>query len=180
MSSYSYTIKDLTDRVQQYHKLLHNTQHYRKIWEASLKNQLIRWLDEVIKDVGLPAEIEEAETPYANLHGIMVSLGFERTDIAQIIDDEVRKPLYKFKGALGYYQVFNGKIKTVIHMPAIEEIQKPLPDKLLSIYRPDEFNKDLIVEHLVRFMDEICQYEDFDDEERPPSIGFHPAQRRKK
>ena len=30
-------------------------------------------------------------------------------------------------------------------------------------------------------MDEICQHEDFDDEERPPTIiGFHPAQRRKK
>ncbi len=176
----TYSKKELADRVQQYQKLLQNTQQYRKAWDETLKNKLTTWLTELIEEVGLSAEVEEAETPYVNLHGIMLSLGFERTDIAQVIDDEVHKPLYKFNGALGYYQVFNGKIKTVIHFPSIEEIQKPLPDKVLGIYRPDEFTKDLIVEHLVRFMEEICQYEDFDDEEPPPSIGFHPPQRRKK
>ena len=59
--------------------------------------------------------------------------------------------------------------------PHIEGYGQPLPPLNLEILRPDEVTAEQLVKHLEVFLQNITDWEDFDDEEqRSSSMGFNP------
>ncbi len=90
----------------------------------------------------------------------------------QKVNEHINRDLIKFNGALIYQQLFNGKIVVVINYPQIEDYSQPKPPKTIAIYRPEELKEPFLIRHLEEFVQEITNWEDYDDDEPMQRIGF--------
>ncbi len=166
-------LSGLKRKVEQYKEILENTEAYRKVWNASFRDEIINSLETMIKEIGLDAEVE-IKKDLLNLEAIVCSLGQGKSGIYQKVNDELKRPLIKAKGSLVYQQLFNGKIIVLIIYPTIENYGEPQPPKTIAIYRPEEIKEPFFVRHMEEFMKEVTKWEDYDDDDNQPAkrIGF--------
>lgn len=158
-------------KVLEYKNILANTDKFREEWKASLRDRIVKTLKDIVKDVELQAFID-VQTPVVNLEAVVLSLGVEKSGLAQRIDSHLKRDFIKQRGSLIYQQLFNGKIIVLIQYPFIENYGQPHEPKTIAIYRPDELQPDFFMRHLEEFMTEITQWEDFDDDLPAKRIGF--------
>ena len=162
----------LITKVQRYQGVLANTKSYRERWVSALKAQIISELENMVKVTGLKGTIE-ASDKIKHLEYIILSLGSEESGIAEVVNDNLHKPLIKTNGSLIYQQLYNGKIQVMIGYPFIEGFGEPRPPKIISIYRPEEIKTPFILRHMEEFIKEITQWEDFDDDDHVAAkIGY--------
>lgn len=162
----------LISKVTRYQSILSNTKTYRERWSASLKNQIVSELENMMKVTGLDGTIEVIDK-VRHLEFIVLNLGSEESGISEIINEKTDKPLIKHNGSLVYQQLFNGKIQVMIGYPYIEGFGEPRQPKVIAIYRPEEIKTPFLVRHMEDFIKEITQWEDYDDDDQPAAkIGF--------
>ena len=166
-------LSNLKKKVTLYNTILQNTEHYRQTWKESLRENIVKMLEEMIKETGMTATVE-VKRDLANLEAIVCSLGEAKSGIYQKVNEELNRPLIKHNGSLIYQQLFNGKVIVIITYPMIENYGEPRPPKTVAIYRPEELKEPFFVRHMEDFIKEVTQWEDYDDDEQTPTqqIGF--------
>ncbi len=162
---------NLKRKVTHYKEVLQNTENYRKIWREGLRDQLKNTVQEIAKEAGLELEVNLRED-LANLEAIEFSLGTVKSGMYQLVNDNIQRHLIKNNGSMIYQQLFNGKIIVMVNYPFIENYGKPRPPKTIGIYRPEEIQKPFCVRHLEEFIQEVTNWEDYDDDEPNKRIGF--------
>ncbi len=158
-------------KVAQYKETLAQTNAYREAWKNGLKDKLIKFLEESINEVGLEAKVE-TRTQLENMEAIVLSLGDVKSGMYQKVNTDIERHLIKHNGSLIYQQLFNGKIIVMIQYPFIENYGQPKPPKTIAIYRPEELKDPFCIRHLEEFMQDITDWEDYDDDEPNKKIGF--------
>ncbi len=161
----------LKHKVEKYKRVLANTEKYRQRWKDGLRDEIIKILKRAIKETDMPAKVKTHST-LENLEAIQVSLGTVRSGMFERVGDEVQRHLIKQNGSLIYQQLFNGKIMAMIHYPFIESLGQPPTPRTLGIYRPGELKESFYLRHLSDFMDDITEWEDYDDDEPNQRIGY--------
>ena len=168
-------MSDLTNlkrKVLQYKEVLENTVQYREVWEKSLRDQIVKQIKNICKEIGLPITVDLKED-IENLETIIVSLGSTKSGLYQKVDANIQRDLIKSNGSLVYQQLFNGKIVVLINLPYIEAYGEPQPPKTIAIYRPEEIKPPFIIRHLEDLVKEITLWEDYDDDDpRTQKIGY--------
>lgn len=164
----------LQRKVQEYKTIIANTEKFREEWKSTLRDRIVKTLKEISKAVELDAFIE-VQAPVLNLEAVVLTLGVEKSGLAQRIDSHIKRDFIKQRGSLIYQQLFNGKIIVLINYPFIESYGQPREPKTIAIYRPEELQSDFFLRHLEDFMSEITQWEDYDDDQPAKKIGFHPG-----
>lgn len=162
---------NLQRKVLQYKEVLQQTVIYRERWKEGLKQTIKDQLTYLAEESGLEGQVEE-KIELENLEAVMFSLGSVRSGMFQQLNDNFQRDLVKYKGALVYQQLFNGKIIVLIQYPFIEGYGEPKPPKTLAIYRPAELQPPFFIRHMEAFMTEITHWEDYDDDEPAQRIGF--------
>ncbi len=162
---------NLKRKVQQYEEVLDNTANYREAWHNTTRDSIRSILQQVIDETGLKAEVE-LRSDIENLEAVVMSLGQSKSGMYQKVSDEVQRHLIKHNGSLVYQQLFNGKIIVLINYPFIENYGKPRPPKTVAIYRPEELRKPYFIRHIEEFMQDVTNWEDYDDDEPNKRIGF--------
>ena len=158
--------------MRQYQTVLNNTIQYRAVWKESLRDRLIGYLKEVIRETELDATVSVKEG-MENLEAVVLSLGETKSGIYEAINEDIKRHLIKHNGSLIYQQLFNGKVIVLINYPAIEGYGQPRPPKTIAIYRPEEIKEPFLLRHMEEFVGEITMWEDYDDDEPSQKIGFH-------
>jgi hypothetical protein len=164
---------NLRRKVERYKEILQNTLQYRKIWNESLKKQIMAQLKALAEASGLSFSIEE-RNEIQNLGAVVLNLGTEVSGLREPVGNGLHRDLIKQNGSLVYQQLFNGKILVLINMPHVEKYGEPPVPKTLSIYRPEELKEAYILQHLETFVSDVTIWEDYDDEMPEPNqrIGF--------
>jgi hypothetical protein len=162
---------NLKRKADQYKEVLSNTVVYRKHWKESLKEFVMGQLKEMNDICELQGEID-CRSDLENLQAIVYSLGTVKSGLYQKVNHDIARHLIKQNGSLVYQQLFNGKIIVLINYPYIENYGQPRPPKTVAIYRPEELKAPYIVRHMETFLQEITNWEDFDDDEPNKRIGF--------
>ena len=162
---------NLSRKVAQYKETLAQTAAYREAWKNGLKDQLIKFLEESIKEVDLEAKVE-TRNQLENMEAVVLTLGDARSGMYQKVNNDFERHLIKHNGSLIYQQLFNGKIIVMIQFPFIENYGQPKPPKTIAIYRPEELKDPFCIRHLEEFMQDITDWEDYDDDEPSKKIGF--------
>lgn len=154
----------LTRKVSDYEEVLKNTAHNRSEWPKKLIPQLKKVLNHIIKETGLHAKVV-VKDGMENLNMVYLSLGQAYSGIAEKVEDsDLKRRLIKSKGSLVFQELFNGKILIMIMFPFIEGYGQPHPPKTLEILRPHELTNPFIVRYVETFLQEIIQWEDYDDD----------------
>ena len=65
-------------------------------------------------------------------------------------------------------------VMVMLNAPHIEGYGEPKPPRTLEIIRPDEMTPDLIFGHVERLLNDIIEWEDFDDDDRNKKVAFQP------
>ncbi|NND32092.1 MAG: hypothetical protein HKN76_05825 [Saprospiraceae bacterium] len=162
-------LTNIQNKVNQYQKILENTEQYRQDWHTSLKQMIIDQLEHIIKETGLAAKVE-VKSELQHMEAVALSLGHVESGISEKIG-EANRVLIKSNGNLVYQQLFNGKVMITIMFPFIEGLGKPRPPKNVEILRPAELKPPFLLRHVEEFLKEIIGWEDFDDDV-PQPIGF--------
>ncbi len=162
---------NLQRKVNQYKEVLQNTLAYRKAWKDSLREEIRAILLALVEATGLEAKVE-IRSEIENLEAAMLTLGQSKSGMYQKVNDDVRRDLIKHNGSLVYQQLFNGKIIVLINYPFIENYGQPRQPKTIAIYRPEELREPYYIRHMEEFIQEITNWEDFDDDEPNKRIGF--------
>ncbi len=164
---------NLKTKVTSYNEILSNTQNYRSVWQSDLKNFIIKRLEYIINQTGLKAEVQ-VNTQMENLESVVLSLGKQASGIGEKLSENATRPLIKHNGMLIYQQLFNGKVEVLLVLPFIEGYGKPVPPKMVAIYRPEEIIQPFIIRHVELFLKEVVNWEDYDDDQQIPAqpIGF--------
>ena len=162
---------NLSRKVAQYKEVLSQTEAYRQAWNESLKNNLIQFLENAIKEVGLQANVK-VRSDFQNLEAIVLNLGQAKSGMYQKVNSEIERHLIKQNGSLIYQQLFNGKVIVLIQYPFIENYGEPRPPKTIAIYRPEELKDPFCIRHLEEFIQDMTDWEDYDDDEPSKKIGF--------
>ncbi len=166
-------ITKLLTNVKKLDKVLQNTQDYRTQWETSHKNMITLTLEQLITDAGIQGEVVINDN-YEGLEAISLALQTKDSGIYERISDKTKRALIRNGGVLTYHQLFNGKIGILIGYPYIEGIGQPKMPKTIEIVRPEELKEIHVLRHVEMFMDEIAEWEDFDDDkDATHTIGFH-------
>ncbi|MCF8239247.1 MAG: hypothetical protein K9I85_13885 [Saprospiraceae bacterium] len=173
-------IKDLSNlqrKVETYHEILNNTIAYRNVWKDELKAEIMLNLTELAEKAGLNGTVEEREE-LVNLGGVIFSLGAEKSGMSHEVAENIQRDMIKQNGSLIYQQLFNGKIMVLINYPFIENYGQQSQPKPVGIYRPEELKKPFLVRHMEAFVQEMINWEDYDDDDNggakaQQSIGFH-------
>jgi len=164
---------NIADKVEKYNSILKNTQNYRKDWRESLKQMIIDNLNKIIKETKLNAYVE-CKDDIENLEVITMSLGTEISGIAEKLPgNKVKRPFIKSNGALIFQQLFNGKVMMMIMYPYIEGYGQPKPPLNIEILRPEEFKPEFLLRYTEKFLAEVIDWEDFDDD-IPEKMGMNP------
>ena len=163
---------NLKRKVAQYNEVLKNTEEYRQVWKDSLRQGIIDNLEKLLETIGLTASVD-CRSDMENLEAVVLSLGESQSGMYQQVNESIRRHLIKHNGSLIYQQLFNGKIIVLINYPFIESYGKPRPPKNVAIYRPEELKEPFYIRHLEEFIQEITNWEDYDDDEPHQRIGFH-------
>src|SRR5690606_35134973 len=87
---------------------------------------------------------------------------------------DLKNTMVKNNGSLIYQQLFNGKIMVMLLSPNIEGYGEAKPPKSLEIICPDETTEDLILNHIERMLQDIVEWEDYDDDDRGKKMAFQP------
>ncbi|HLU94594.1 MAG TPA: hypothetical protein VKZ54_10735 [Membranihabitans sp.] len=161
----------LPSKIAKYQEVLKNTETYRKDWEDTTKDKIIKSLESLISETSLSAEIEIRDG-LKNLESVVLSLGVVPSGIYEPVGDKFKKKLYKSNGMLIFQQLYNGKIIVMMGYPHIEEVANPKPPKTLEIIRPEELTDGYMLRYLETFFTEIIGWEDYDDD-IPQKIGFN-------
>lgn len=167
----------LKEIAEKYQTLLQNVENYRKEWSKSLKKTIIRELKVLMKAIEIDGEISEEEK-VKGLEVVALRLGKGRSGIYEQINKDEKQDFFKDRGALMFSQLFNGKVQVWMTYPLIEGLMEPRPPRLLGIFAPPEFNNELILNQVDKFLRELIQWEDYDDDEpaeKRASIGFGGA-----
>ncbi len=158
-------------KVAHYKDVLAQTEAYRQAWKDGLKAKLIKFLEDAIKEVDLDATVE-VRSELQNLEAIVLNLGTVKSGMYHKISDEIERHLIKNNGSLIYQQLFNGKVIVMIQFPFIENYGEPKPPKTIAIYRPEELKDPFCVRHIEEFIQDMTNWEDYDDDEPNKKIGF--------
>ena len=164
-------IFNLQRKVDQYKEVLQNTVKYREEWKASLREKIRSTLQHLVTATKLEAEII-IRSEIENLEAVVLTLGTAKSGMFQKVSEEVHRDLIKHNGALVYQQLFNGKVIVLINYPFIENYGQPRPPKTIAIYRPEELKEPYFVRHAEDLIQEITNWEDYDDDEPNKKIGF--------
>lgn len=164
-------ITNLEKRIANYNEILGNTRAYRQAWKDHLKDDILKVLKQVVDETDLDAQVDVKEH-LENLEAIEINLGQVKSGLYEEVNNNLKKHLIKHNGSLIYQQLFNGKIIVLIYYPNIEGYGQPRPPKTIAIYRPEELKQVFIIRHLEEFIQDISDWEDFDDDEPSKRIGF--------
>jgi hypothetical protein len=162
---------NLQRKVKQYEEVLQNTISYREAWKAETCEQIRETLQKMVDDTGLKATVEK-RADIENLEAVVLSLGQAKSGMYQKVSDELQRHLIKHNGSLVYQQLFNGKIIVLLNYPFIENYGQPRPPKTIAIYRPEELREPYFIRHMEEFIQEVTNWEDYDDDEPNQRIGF--------
>jgi|AntRauTorckE5430_2_1112549.scaffolds.fasta_scaffold03652_3 hypothetical protein len=162
---------NLKRKVQQYEEVLQNTQQYREAWKTNTCKQIQDTLQDMMEATGFAARIDH-RSGVENLEAIVLTLGQSKSGMYQQVSEDVQRHLIKHNGSLVYQQLFNGKVIVLINYPFIENYGQPRPPKTLAIYRPEELKEPYFLRHMEEFLQEITNWEDYDDDEPNKRIGF--------
>ena len=165
-------IAGLIGKVKNYESIRNNTIEYREAWVKNIKPMLQEELGKIIKETGLPAEVDE-KTEMDNLEAVVLDMGQEESGISQRVSDNLNKSLIRYNGMLVYQQLYNGKIIVMIVPPFIEGLGQPKPPYNLEILRPEELKAPFLLRHVEKLLKELTDWEDFDDDlPQKKTIGF--------
>lgn len=169
-------VSGLMVRFRKYKEVLDNTDKNRSHWQEFAKPLIIDFLKKVSKEAELPRAEVIVRDNVENLEVVALDLGRSASGISEKMEDTgIKRMMIKSHGSLIYQQLFNGKIMVMVVRPHIEGYGQPLPPLNLEILRPDELTAEQIVKHIEVFLQNITDWEDFDDEEqRNSSMGFNP------
>lgn len=162
---------NLQRKVRQYEEVLENTRNYRESWKNEIREQIRSTLQNMVDETGLKASVEQ-RADIENLEAIVLTLGQSKSGMYQKVSDDLQRHLIKHNGSLVYQQLFNGKIIVLLNYPFIENYGKPRPPKTIAIYRPEELREPYFIRHMEEFMQEVTNWEDYDDDEPNQRIGF--------
>ncbi|MEQ8706690.1 MAG: hypothetical protein RIC19_22345 [Phaeodactylibacter sp.] len=162
---------NLKRKVQQYEEVLQNTQQYREAWKAETRERIQMILQRMLDATGFGARVEH-RADIENLEAMVLTLGQSKSGMYQQVSEDVQRHLIKHNGSLVYQQLFNGKIIVLINYPFIENYGQPRPPKTIAIYRPEELKEPYFLRHVEEFLQEITNWEDYDDDEPNKRIGF--------
>ena len=164
----------LISKANDYKQILENTQEYRKKWPKKMKPLILKTLNEIIKQTGINATIEEQDK-IENLEAIVLDLGRSASGISENLENtNIKRAMIKSNGALIYQQLFNGKVMIMLVNPYIEGYGEPKPPRPLEILRPEELTQSFIIRHVETFLKEITEWEDYDDDEPSTKHAFNP------
>lgn len=163
----------LKNKVDDYQEILENTKNFRQDWKETLKPMIMATLQKAIDETNLNAEVI-VKDQIENLEAVVLDLGRTHSGMKEKVEDtDIKKTIIKTQGAVVYQQLFNGKVMVMFIYPYIDGYGEPRPPKNLEILRPQELSKEFIVRHLEVFMNEITQWEDYDDDlPAKNAIGF--------
>lgn len=161
----------LSRKVATYKEITANTRQYREVWLNSLKEEIVTFLTEASAEVGLDATVE-VRSEIENLQAVVLSLGDVKSGMFQNLNSDIKRHMIKHNGSLIYQQLFNGKIIVMLQYPYIENYGQPKQPKTVAIYRPEEISQPFLVRHMEEFIQEITDWEDYDDDEPSKKIGF--------
>lgn len=169
-------LSGLMGRFRKYKEVLSSTDQHRELWQTHAKPLMVDLLKSVCKEADLPKAEVIVRDNVENLEVVALDLGRSASGISEKMEDTgIKRMMVKTNGSLIYQQLFNGKIMVMAVRPHIEGYGQPLPPLNLEILRPDEVTAEQIVKHIEVFLQNITDWEDFDDEEqRSSSMGFNP------
>lgn len=163
----------LKKKVSQLNRIMKNTDSYRVTWEKSHKEMITNTLQKMIDETGINGEVAVNDR-FEGLEAISLALETRNSGIYERITDNTKRALIRNGGVLTYHQLFNGKIGILIGYPYIEGIGQPKVPKTLEIVRPEELKEINILRQVELFIDEITEWEDFDDDKQSvQKIGFN-------
>ena len=163
---------NLKRRAEQYKEVLQNTEKYRLAWKESKREEITEMLQKLIEATELHAKVD-TRSEMENLEAVVLTLGESKSGMYKKVSEDIQRHLIKHNGSLIYQQLFNGKIIVLINYPFIESYGQPRPPKTVAIYRPEELKEPFYIRHLEEFLQEITNWEDFDDDEPNKRIGFN-------
>jgi hypothetical protein len=167
-------IGTITAKAEAYKKVLKNTIQYRKAWAKQMKPLITETLEDILKQTGIAGSIV-IEDKIENLEAIILDLGKSSSGIHETIDDvNIKRTMIKSNGALIYQQLFNGKVMIMTVNPFIEGYGEPKPPRPIEILRPEELKQGFILRHVETFLNEITEWEDYDDDEPTTKDAFTP------
>lgn len=166
-------ISKLKSKVKKLNKVMRNTDTYRKVWEDSYKKMIMDTLQSFIDETEIHGEVILNDR-FEGLEAISLALQTRDSGIYDRITDDTKRALIRNGGVLTYHQLFNGKIGILIGYPFIEGIGQPKMPMTLEIVRPEELKEVNILRQAEQFIDEVTEWEDFDDDKQSvQKIGFN-------
>ncbi len=171
-------INVLKAKVTAYQQVLENTHNYRLEWKDKTKQFISDTLQSIAQQTGLKATIS-AKNNIENLEAVVLDLGRSSSGIAESVENtDVKRIMIKNNGSLIYQQLFNGKIMVMLLSPHIEGYGEAKAPLSLEIARPEELTEVSILHHVKDLLEDITDWEDYDDDEDPKKkepfqpIGF--------
>lgn len=167
-------IPKLREKVNAYKQVLENTVTYRQQWKDRTREFIGNSLREIVQQTGLKASITERNN-IENLEAVVLDLGRSSSGIAENVDDtDVKRIMVKNNGSLIYQQLFNGKIMVMLVSPHIEGYGEPKRPLSLEILRPAELLQSSIFHHVKQLLEDITEWEDYDDDDPKTKLPFQP------
>lgn len=167
-------ISRLQTKVKNYNQVLQNTNSYRQAWQSKVKQFISTTLKDIAVQTGLKATIVEKNN-IENLEAIVLDLGRSSSGIAENIENtDVKRIMVKNNGAMIYQQLFNGKIMVMLVNPYIEGYGEAKSPHSLAILRPDEISEATIFSHVESLLNDITEWEDYDDDDKHTKVAFQP------
>lgn len=167
-------IAKLHEKVNAYKRVLENTINYRQEWNDKTRQFVGDTLRDIVQQTGLKASVTEKNN-IENLEAVVLDLGRSSSGIAENVDDtDVKRIMVKNNGSLIYQQLFNGKIMVMLVSPHIEGYGEPKRPLSLEILRPSELLTASIYQHVKDLLEDITEWEDYDDDDPKTNLPFQP------
>jgi hypothetical protein len=165
-------LDNLKRKVAHYREVLANTTDYRCQWRDGVRDEIVEKLKTIVAQLDIDADIV-VKNQLENMEAIVMEMGEVKSGIYQKLKNDAKRHIIKYKGALIYQQMFNGKILVLLQLPYIEDFSQEQPPRTLGIYRPEEINDGVHMRHFDSLLTELTKWEDYDDEEPSKRIGFN-------
>ena len=167
-------MQQLQNLANEYRQVLANTELYRQQWQNETKARITEVFNLITENTGLQAKVL-VRGQIENLESIVLDLGRSSSGLSESLENtDLKNTMVKNNGSLIYQQLFNGKLMVMLNAPHIEGYGEPKPPRTLEIIRPDEMTPDLIFGHVERLLNDIIEWEDFDDDDRNKKVAFQP------
>lgn len=154
----------LKSRAESYKNMLEQVDTFRNAWSKSLRKTILKHIKEIAKQTGLDFEIQEQDQ-ITGLGIISLKMGLKKSGLYEEVRKDQQRDFFKDFGTLNYSQLFNGKVQVWMTFPVIEGLMEPAAPKLLGIYGPPEFKESMILTDFERFLKELIEWEDYDDDD---------------